>query len=188
MSNQKNLFIPFPVLETKRCFLQKITSKNVEEIFQIYSDPLIMQYMQRNPIEKNEEARDLIDYWEKQLKENKGIRWGVFLKTNPEKLVGTIALQFWRKKAKSIELGADLYKDFWIQGLTSEFTKAVIDFTFANLDINRIELRCNPRNAASIKITEKLGFTFEGTLREYVYIPGKGFDDESVYSLLRKEY
>lgn len=188
MRNHKNQFIPFPILETNRCFLQEITSKNVNEIFQIYSDPDIMKYMQRNPIAKIEEAQELIDYWEKQRKNNKGIRWGVFLISEPEILIGTIALQFWRKSAKSIELGADLFKDHWNKGLSSEFTRKVIDFTFETLDINRIELRCNPRNKASIKISEKLGFSFEGNLREYVFIPGKGFDDEAVYSLLKREY
>lgn len=188
MNHSNNIFKPFPHLETERCILSSISEKDKNDIFKIYGDTEIMKYMQRNPIERIDEALELINFWNKLRNENKGIRWGVFLKAAPNILAGTITLQFWRKSAKSIELGADLHKEYWNKGYTTEFTKAAIDYAFNKLDINRVELRCNPKNIASNRIAEKFGFTFEGTLREYIFIEGKGFDDESVFSLLKQEY
>jgi len=188
MQKYKNHFIPFPILETERCILSRITEKNKAEIFSIYSDIAVMKYMQSNLLETADGARVLIAKWSKLLNDNEGIRWGVFLKSDPTKLVGTIALQYWNKSSHSIELGADLLKDFWGRGLAFEFTKPAIAFAFNQLNINRLELRCNPRNTASSKIAAKFGMTYEGTLREYVYIPNKGYDDESVYSILKREY
>lgn len=188
MNQTHNLFNPFPRLETERCILAAITEKDQRYVFKIYSDPEVMMYMQRNPLKRSDEAAELIQKWDKLLTDNKGIRWGVFLKTSPNILIGSIALQYWNKSSKSIELGADLRRDYWGKGLAFEFTKPAIDFAFEKLELNRVELRCNPQNMASKRIAEKFGFTFEGTLREYVYIDGKGYDDESVYSLLRSEY
>lgn len=188
MKSINNLFNPFPVLKTERCILAAITEKNQGKVFQIYSNPEVMKYMQRNPIKGVDEALELIHKWNQLLVDNKGIRWGVFLKTSPNILIGSIALQYWNKNAKSIELGADLQKEYWGKGLAFEFTQPAIDFAFNKLELNRVELRCNPGNMASKRIAEKFGFSFEGTLREYVYIDGKGYDDESVYSLLRSEY
>jgi len=188
MQNINHLFNPFPVQETERCILAPITEKDQRDVFQIYSNHDVMKYMQRNPIHTIEEALELIHKWHQLLVDNAGIRWGVYLKTSPNILIGSIALQYWNKSSKSIELGADLHKEYWGMGLAFEFTRPAIDFAFEKLDINRVELRCNPGNMASKRIAEKFGFTFEGNLREYVYIDGKGYDDESVYSLLRREY
>jgi hypothetical protein len=69
-----NLFKPFPLLETERCLLSRISLKDKNEIFKIYSDPEIMKYMQRNPIETTDKAVELINYWNKLINENNGIR------------------------------------------------------------------------------------------------------------------
>jgi len=188
MQNINHLFNPFPVQETKRCILAPITEKDQRDVFQIYSNRDVMKYMQRNPIQSIEEALELIHKWNQLLVDNAGVRWGVYLKTSPNILIGTIALQYWNKSSHSIELGADLHQEYWGQGLAFEFTQPAIEFAFEKLELNRVELRCNPNNMASKRIAEKFGFTFEGTLRQFVYIEGKGYDDESVYSLLRSEY
>jgi len=188
MNNLDNLFKPFPELETERCILSLITKKNLKDVFKLYSNPEIMKYMQIKPLERKEEALSLIYGWNNLLNENNGIRWGMFLKANPGILIGTIALHYWKKSSNCIELGADLLKDYWGKGFAYECTRSAIDFAYNKLEINRIELRCNPNNIAAIKIAEKFGFNFEGTLREYVYIEGRGYDDESVFSVLKKEY
>lgn len=175
-------------LTSPRCILKQITLDDIHEIYEIYSDSQAMKYMQRNAITSLNHAKDLIVNWQKQYDEGLGFRWGVFLKENPQSLIGTIALHYWDKKSSTIELGADLIRREWRKGLAYEFTIPVVYYAFNELKINRLELRCDPRNLASIRIAEKLSFTFEGSLREYVYIEGKGYLDESVYSLLKKEY
>lgn len=181
-------FNPFPALETERCFLSLITEKHKAEIYKIYSDIDVMQFMQRPAFTDINQALELINQWETKRIKNEAIRWGVFSKDNPSMLIGTIALQYWNKSSNSIEVGADLLKEYWGKGLAFEFTKPVIAFAFEELNINRLELRCDPNNIASNRIAQKFGLTFEGTLREYVYIDGKGYVDESVNSILRSEY
>lgn len=175
-------------LTTERCILKQITIENMQEVYEIYSDKLAMKYMQSNAITSIEQAQDLINKWEKQYDNEDGFRWGVFLKENPHRLIATIALHYWDKNSNVIELGADLVRSEWRKGLAYEFTRPVLNFAFTELEINRLELRCDPRNIASVKIADKFGFTYEGTLREYVFVESKGYLDESVYSLLRKEY
>jgi ribosomal-protein-alanine N-acetyltransferase len=177
-----------PTLITDRCIMKSITMNDLNEIHQIYSNKEVMDFMQRPPMKCIKEAESLILKWHNMLTEKNGFRWGVFLKSNPNKLIGTIALHYWNKNSNSIELGADLAKEYWNQGLAYEFTKPAIDFAFNELNINRIELRCHPKNIASTKIAKKFGFTYEGTLREYVFVEGNGYVDESVYSMLKYEY
>lgn len=63
----------------------------------------------------------------------------------------------------------------------------LINCVFDYLGVNRIELRCHPDNRGSVVIALKLGVRYEGTLRQYVSVPGKGLADESVNSLLSSE-
>ncbi len=178
----------FPILESNRLLLKRITLEDSHSIFSIYSDIEAMKYMQRNAIKIIAEADNLINRWNASYQESNAFRWGVFLKNKPNKLIGTVALHYWNKGSNSIELGADLIKEEWGKGYAKEFTSLIIEYAFNVLNINRLELRCDPRNLASVKIAEKFAFTYEGTLREYVFVEGKGYLDESVYSLLFREY
>lgn len=47
----------------------------------------------------------------------------------------------------------------------SEAMKAVMDFFFEEVEVNRIEARHDPRNPNSGKVMEKCGMKYEGTMR-----------------------
>ncbi|MDR0749252.1 MAG: GNAT family N-acetyltransferase [Tannerellaceae bacterium] len=65
--------------------------------------------------------------------------------------------------------------------------KAVIDFGFNELDINRIEAEVMQGNIASEKLLEKQNFTKEGVLRKWMFWNGQHYD-MTMYSLLKNEY
>ncbi|SEL79068.1 GNAT family N-acetyltransferase [Paenibacillus sp. OK003] len=44
---------------------------------------------------------------------------------------------------------------------------SIIEKNYSTLKLNRIEAKVDPDNVNSIKLLEKLGFTCEGTLRQY---------------------
>ncbi|HOO59290.1 MAG TPA: GNAT family protein [Candidatus Mcinerneyibacteriales bacterium] len=102
--------------------------------------------------------------------------------------MGTVAIHYVDSINRRAELGADLFPCYWGAGIISRLVERLKEAAFKELGLHRLEIRCMPDNIASVRIALKAGFTFEGTLRDYVYIPGKGFTDESVYRLLAPEY
>jgi ribosomal-protein-alanine N-acetyltransferase len=64
---------------------------------------------------------------------------------------------------------------------------ALLKYAFEVLDLHRIEADVDPRNAASIKTLERLGFQREGYLRERWQINGQ-IQDAFFYGLLRHEW
>ena len=68
-----------------------------------------------------------------------------------------------------------------------EALQALLDFGFGELDLNRIEADIDPRNSASARTLERLGFTKEGYLRER-WIVGEEVSDTALYGLLRREW
>jgi ribosomal-protein-alanine N-acetyltransferase len=60
-------------------------------------------------------------------------------------------------------------------------------FTFEHLKLHRVAAGVMPRNHASKRVLEKLGFQKEGLLRENVCINGV-WEDHLQYSILQKEW
>jgi ribosomal-protein-serine acetyltransferase len=71
-------------------------------------------------------------------------------------------------------------------GLATTSVRAVIAYCFEHMDLNRIELRCASENLASQRMAKRLGFTWEGLLRQAELLDGV-FVDHFVYSLLRQD-
>jgi len=68
-----------------------------------------------------------------------------------------------------------------------EALQELLEFGVGELDLNRIEADIDPRNSASARTLERLGFTKEGYLRER-WIVGDEVSDTAIYGLLRREW
>ncbi|MCP6758913.1 MAG: GNAT family N-acetyltransferase [Fischerella sp. CENA71] len=112
--------------------------------------------------------------------------WAIELK-NANKMIGRIGLGDYSLKNARAELGYASNRRYWGKGLMTEAVKQIIDFSFINLAMNRIEAVCLPENVASIRVLEKVGMQFEGVKREYTFVRGK-FDDLNLYSILKREW
>ncbi|TYB31505.1 MAG: GNAT family N-acetyltransferase [Candidatus Mcinerneyibacterium aminivorans] len=174
--------------ETSRLILDKLSNSDEKLIYNLYSDSKVMKFMQSKIMKNKKEAVKYINKMNKMFKSKKGIRWAVSLKKSKTKQkIGTFAIHYYDSKSKKAELGADLLVSYWNKGYVSELVSFFILNIFKNIDLNRIEIRCMPENKASMHIANKFGFKYEGTLREFVYIKGKGYTDEMVFSLLQKD-
>lgn len=74
------------------------------------------------------------------------------------------------------------------QGFARESTAALTSVAFRVCGVDRVEIRVDPSNAASLRIPRALGFTEEGTLRRR--LPGREGDaprDAVVFALFADE-
>lgn len=88
--------------------------------------------------------------------------------------------------AQTGTLGYWMGQSFAGQGVMSQAVNVVSSFAFDVLRLHRLEAACLPRNAASIRLLEKSGFTREGYLRQYLKIAGV-WEDHLLYSLLAED-
>lgn len=100
-------------------------------------------------------------------------------------LVGCTGLHRINWDTGCMEIGYWCRSSFVGKGLTSEAVNALTRIAFSVLKANRVELRCNPENAKSIKVAERLGYEYEGTLRRTFISPKTGqLQDSRVYARL----
>lgn len=179
-------FHPFKNLETERLLLRSVTVDDVNEIFELRSNPETMKFIPRPLVTNNEEALAHIALIEDKIVKNEGINWGITLKGNP-KLIGIIGHYRIKPENYRCEIGYMILARYNGQGITSEAIKAVVAYGFDDLKMHSIEAIIDPENFASERVLQKNGFVKEAHLLENEYFDGK-FLDTVIYSLLKRNF
>ena len=172
-------FEPFPVIETERLMLRKISWNDAENIFALRADREVMKYIGR-PIPKT--VRDIEPLINAMNENTVRIQWGITLKEN-DGVIGTIGYHKIDTDNYRAEIGYLLGKDYWQTGLMSEAISSVIEYGFKQMQLHSIEAVITPGNEASRRLLKKFNFTKEGFFKENFFFEGKFWDSE-VYSLL----
>jgi [ribosomal protein S5]-alanine N-acetyltransferase len=183
---EKNSLKEFPVLETNRLLLRKLSVDDAEDIFEYASDPDVNTFMPWDIHKSIDDTREFLEKSEENSETTGDIDWGIELK-NEKILVGGITVRKWNDANRCGDIGYVLSKRYWNKGIATEALRTVILFGFEKLCLNRIEAHCDENNIASYKVMEKAGMKYEGTLREKVFVKNK-FVNMKVYSILKDEY
>lgn len=176
----------FPVIETERLVLRQITKVDAEDILRYLSDKDVMKHYGLEPFQSIEDALDEISWYQSIVEEKTGIRWGITLK-GEDRVIGSCGFLNIVPQHSRSDIGFELHKDFWGQGIAREAVEAVITYGFEQMNLQRIQALIEPPNSSSQKMVERLGFMKEGLLRSYEFACGK-FDDLFMYSLLMQDF
>jgi ribosomal-protein-serine acetyltransferase len=115
---------------------------------------------------------------------NQGFSAGIWVDGS---IAGVITLYKIDWMSRKGEIGYWLGREFQGCGIVTDAVRAVTQHGLVELDLNRIEIYCAVVNTKSGAVPKRLGFTFEGVLREAQLLGGRYLDLE-VYSMLRPEY
>lgn len=102
-----------------------------------------------------------------------------------DQLYGAIGLVVTARHQRG-ELGYWLGVPYWGRGYTAEAAAAVRDYAFTTLNLYRIVAQHFARNPASGRVMQKIGMTYEGTLRQHVR-KGDHFEDSVCYGMLHSD-
>jgi RimJ/RimL family protein N-acetyltransferase len=181
--NMTSSFAPF-TLPCERVRLRFLTAADADALFAIFADPEAMRYWSSSAWTDPHNARAMIEESEA------GYRSGTLLRLGIEaqgSVAGVITLRKFDPDNRRCEIGYMLARPYWGQGLMQEALPAVLDYAFDVLAMHRIEADVDPRNTASSRLLERLGFRHEGRLRERWFVNGEVCDSE-YYGLLRHEW
>ncbi len=67
-------------------------------------------------------------------------------------------------------------KKNWSKGYGKEATKLMVDYAFASLNLNRVQLHVSVENERAVSVYEKTGFVKEGRLRQAMYFDNHYID------------
>ena len=176
---------PLPTLVTPRLILREVTLADAPDIFAYGSDPEVARTSVWEVHTTLEDAEAFIRFARNHYAAGEAGPWGLVERASG-RMIGTCSLVLATHHFRG-EIGYALARTYWGQGLATEAAGAVVRYGFTALGLHRIEARCRDDNPASERVMQKLGMTYEGTLRECAWIKG-GFVTTKVYSLLRHEW
>jgi ribosomal-protein-alanine N-acetyltransferase len=179
-------FTQFPVLTTERLHLRQIQPQDAEALFAILSDEEAMRYYGHEPHRESDETLTLIQQIQGRYERREAIRWGITFKGD-DALIGTCSLHDFGPGYHRAATGYDLNREYWRRGIMFEAMSTILAYGFGELGLHRIEAIIDIENEASKKLLLKLGFTYEGNLRQR-YAFRDRFEDEYYFGLLRDEW
>ena len=175
-----------PTIVGPRVLLRGLTEQDVPSLFEIFSNPEVMRYWSRPPFATEADA---VAYLEEALRgfEAKTLfQWGLARRSD-NSLLGTCTLWQLDPQNRRAEIGFALGREHWGHGFMTEGLIALIDFSFGDLGLRRLEADVDPENAPSIALLERLGFEREGFMRERWLVAGEVYDS-LFYGLLEREW
>ncbi|SFQ41281.1 ribosomal-protein-alanine N-acetyltransferase [Psychrobacillus psychrotolerans] len=184
--NIEKIYSDLPILETERLILRKVTEEDIEDMYLYGSDEEVSKYVTWNTHETIADTKGFVEFVLNKYENKQVSPWGIEYKENG-KFIGTIDFVWWQPNHKIAEIGYVISKDYWGKGLTTEVAKELVKFGFEEMDLVRVQARCDVENIASARVMEKAGMTLEGIIRKGIFVKGE-HRDLKMYSILKEEF
>jgi len=179
-----SVFAQFPTLETENLYLRELQPADAADLFRIFGDEDVTRFYDLYAYHSVAQARELIDFFAESFELERAIRWGIARK-HDNVIIGTCGY-VWLRQFRG-EIGYELGRAYWRQGIMSEALPAIVDFGFQQLGLNRVEALVMVDNVASAELLRSLGFHEEGILREHDFFKEQ-FHDMRCFSMLKKDF
>jgi RimJ/RimL family protein N-acetyltransferase len=173
-------------LPTSRLLLRPLKPSDADALFAIFSDPQVMRYWSSAPWESVEFSKAYIERDQQAMAEGRHVRLAITAR-NDSAFLGTCTLFDHVTQCRRAEVGFGLSPSAWGKGYATEAVGELLAFGFTTMELNRVEADIDPRNSASARCLQRLGFTKEGHLRERWIVAGE-VSDSALYGLLRAEW
>lgn len=154
-------------------FLEK--GRHIFEKYEASKVPLYYTKLYQKSVLANESAATRGDRY---------IRYYVFLKDQPDVVVGTVSCGNIMNDPHSVgTLGYKFDEDYWHQGYASEAITGVLNEVFTQLKLHRVIAYVMEGNIPSIKLLERLGFRLEGLCEKNLKVNGQ-WENHRLYAIL----
>jgi ribosomal-protein-alanine N-acetyltransferase len=178
--------LPTPTLHTARLRLRPFAGADADALFALHSSAYVLRYWDAPPWTQRERAERFIAACREMAEDGSGARLAIE-RVPDGAFIGWCGLTRWNPDYRSASLGYCLGDLAWGHGYATEAARAVLQWAFDTLDLNRVQAETDTRNVASARVLEKLDFMREGTLREDCIVNGE-VSDSWVYGLLRRRW
>lgn len=157
------LFDVFPYLENDKVIIKKMEANNVEALSKISNNDNVYKYISPFLYKKSNKTLETViknlggrDFVKKKL-----IIAGIYLKDNPNRLVGLAEMFDYKKKENKITVGYRLNEDYWNQKIASNALKLMVDYLVNEIGITTLKAFVMSENLYSSKILLNNGFIKE---------------------------
>lgn len=147
----------FPELLTNRLLLRRLEPADAAGIYLLRSDPAVNQYIDRPVMQGPEDGLRFIHRINVSISEGDCLFWALVPKQQDD-LIGTICIWNWNRSRHFAELGFELMLPWQQQGYMQEALSRVLEYTWDQLPLDKLEAWVHPGNDRSVRLLESNGF------------------------------
>lgn len=146
-------------LQTQRLILRRYRETDLQDLYEYLSDPEVVKFEPYKPMTMDEARENLA--WRIGTDEMVAIEC-----RENHKMIGNVYLG--KRDFDTLEMGYVLNRAYWGRGYAAESCQALLTLAFSQ-SIHHVYAECDPENAASWRLLERLQFCREGHLRQNVF-------------------
>jgi len=173
-----------PSFATKRLRIRPMKLTDAEALFEFKSDGEVTRHYGQEPKSMGE-LRTWVRGRVAGRKRHDSIFW-VFTPKGDDTAIGSCCFWNFDPSFNSAEIGYELHPAHWGKGIMTEALPPILAYGFAGLGLHRIEACPLADNEPSKRLLLKLGFNYEGNLRQRVLFRGRHLD-QLYYGLLKED-
>jgi len=159
------------ILTSTRCTLRPVAACDLDSLHRLWSSAGVRRFLWDDEIIPIGRAAEAIDQSQRLFRERRFGLWGAWIcperaedlasrrAAGPRELSAFVGLWPFRDPPE-IELVYGVAPPLWGTGVATEIARAVIAYCFDTLAMPSIHASTDAANVASIRVLEKLGFTF----------------------------
>ncbi|MGE3342752.1 MAG: GNAT family N-acetyltransferase [Vicinamibacterales bacterium] len=166
--------------------LRQLAESDIDALFEMFGDADVVRYMSIPRLESREQATAFLTSINDHRDAGTLFQWGI-VRAGDTAICGTCTLASIDREHERAELGFALGRRFRGTGLAHHAVSLLIAHAFGTMRLHRLEADVDPRNVASQRVLERLGFRQEGYQRERHLVAGER-QDNMLYALLASEW
>lgn len=152
-------------LTTPRLVLRRFKVKDAEAAYRNWtSDTKVTKFLTWPVHDSAAVTQTVLQSWVEGYAKEDFYQWAIVPKECGEP-IGSISVVSGNDRVGKAHVGYCIGSAWWNQGIMTEALKAVIDFLFDEVGMQRVEARHDPRNPHSGGVMRKCGMQYEGTQR-----------------------
>ena len=156
------------ILETERLLLRHLEPGDLDDLWAIYSDPAISQFIPDIARTRDETVAELKWFQNGHPRHPELGLWATVLKVDGC-FIGRCGLLPWTFDGQfDVEVAFTIAQVHWGQGLATEAALAIRDHAFHTLGLTRLICLIEHGNVASQRVAEKIGMAFEKEGRDEI--------------------
>ncbi|WP_249806034.1 GNAT family N-acetyltransferase [Copranaerobaculum intestinale] len=165
----KELFEIFPYLENDKIIIKKMELSDVEALAQISNNDNIYRFIPPFLYRKSNKALEtaIKNLGKRDFEKKKLIIAGIYLKDDPNRLIGLAEMFDYKKRENKITIGYKVNEDYWNKKIATNTLKLMVDYLVNEIGITTLNAFVMPNNIYSSKILLNNGFVKENyTIQE----------------------
>jgi ribosomal-protein-alanine N-acetyltransferase len=159
-------------LSTGRLLLRPFRAADHAAVHAYASDPEVVRFMDYGPNTEAETAGFLA-----MAMAPRAGHWPLaIVRHSDEAVLGAVDLHVESEQHRRGEMGYVLARAAWGHGYATEAAAALLEFGLTEAGLHRVSATCDPANAASARVLDKIGMRREGHLHDHFRVRGEWRD------------